>query len=123
MEVAGLALAIGGLAGQAVSGLTILKAFFAAYKVASTKVNTLNFELESLVSTLQEVERLLRQSRHNAPFPPRLQTPASQGMLPPSSASWSSPGAGGSSGTCDMRASSGDLSGTTESSLRCLSGA
>ena len=65
MEAAGLALAIAGLAGQAISGITTLKAFFAAYRHAQPKLSTLNFELESLTSTLLEVQQILLQARRD----------------------------------------------------------
>lgn len=61
-----MALAIAGLAGQAVSGITTLKTFFSAYKLAHTKVTTLNFELDSLLSTLLAVEQLLQRARQDS---------------------------------------------------------
>ncbi len=66
MEAAGLALAIAGLAGQAIAGITTLQAFFAAYKSAHAKLTTLKFELESLASTLLEVQQILRQAGQDA---------------------------------------------------------
>lgn len=65
MEAAGLALAIAGLAGQAIASITTLKDFFAAYKSAHAKSTTLKFELESLASTLLEVQQILRRARQD----------------------------------------------------------
>lgn len=63
MEAAGFALAVAGLAGQAVSGITTLKVFFAAYKAASSKVNMLNFELDSLVLSLHDIEQMVQRAQ------------------------------------------------------------
>ena len=65
MEAAGLALAIAGLAGQAISGITTLKGIVAAHKYAHVKVSRLNFELESLAFTLIEAQHILRRARQD----------------------------------------------------------
>lgn len=75
MDVASLALGIAGLTGQTMAGITALKSFFSDYKQAHVKVSTLDFELESLLSTLLEVQHLLRegdvsaQGQHQAQQP------------------------------------------------------
>ncbi|KAJ3479522.1 hypothetical protein NLG97_g8299 [Lecanicillium saksenae] len=63
MEAAGLALAVAGLAGQAISGITTLKTFFASYKAASSKVSNFNFELDCLVSSLHDIEQMVQRAR------------------------------------------------------------
>ncbi|KAK1756889.1 hypothetical protein QBC47DRAFT_172058 [Echria macrotheca] len=56
MEVAGLIVGIASLAGQSISGILTLKAYFSSYKGASSKVKNLNNEFDDLASTLKNIQ-------------------------------------------------------------------
>ncbi|KAJ3549934.1 hypothetical protein NM208_g253 [Fusarium decemcellulare] len=62
MEVAGLAIGVAAFAGPSISGILTLKSFFNSYKSAADKVKALNNELDSLSSTLIDVEGILNQA-------------------------------------------------------------